>query len=44
MGEPELPATAAEADARHRFARSTWLSPQNCRALSRAAVEHPLDT
>ncbi|MDZ5812726.1 NAD(P)-dependent oxidoreductase [Halorubrum sp. AD140] len=43
MDETELRETADGADARHRFARATWLSPRDCRALFRAAVEHPLD-
>lgn len=44
MDETELRETADDTDARHRFARATWLSPRDCRALFRAAVEHPLDT
>lgn len=44
MDETELRETATDADARHRFARATWLSPRDCRTLFRAAVEQPLDT
>jgi len=43
MDAAELRATADDADPRHRFARAMWLSPRDCRALFRAAVEHPIE-
>ena len=43
MDESDLRDTASGDDARHRFARAMWLSPRDCRALFRAAVETPID-
>jgi len=43
MTADELRETWSDSPDRHRFARAMWLSPRDCRALFRAAVEAPLD-
>jgi L-arabinose 1-dehydrogenase [NAD(P)+] len=43
MTADELRETQSDAPDRHRFARAMWLSPRDCRALFRAAVEAPLE-
>ena len=43
MPPAELRATSSRDDGRHRFARAMWLSPADCRALFRRAVEAPVD-
>lgn len=41
--EEELRETRADDPDRHRFARATWLSPRDCRAVCRAALTTDLD-
>lgn len=43
MDGRELHETADDDASRHRFARAMWLSPRDCRALFRAAVETPIN-
>lgn len=43
MGAEELRERADDDAGRHRFARAMWLSPRDCRALFRAAVETPIE-
>ena len=43
MPRDELRGTRSELDDKHRFARAMWLDPRDCRALFRAAADHPVD-
>jgi L-arabinose 1-dehydrogenase [NAD(P)+] len=44
MPAEELRAVQTGEEARARFARAMWLSPRDCRALFRRAVEEPIGT